>query len=228
MPDALPQHGDLYVAINGDGTWGAQLAFIAFYDGRADVAIFRDTAGRDYLMQLTDVARPILTMPCGAGILPAQADIGTGSGTANGARASRPPRGDQAKITRDQRRMIFGLGRKLGFGIDDLRAMTPTGSISVLTRRQAADMIDALSGRPTAGGDDGTDRQRAYARDLAAGANMDQREFARWLHRNYRVDSIDDDRLSKHQLSNIINALQRIAHKRGFRNESQATTAAQA
>ncbi len=48
------------------------------------------------------------------------------------------------KLTAAQRCKIFALGNEQGKGIDDLRAMTPVGSISMLTRMQAAQLIDAL------------------------------------------------------------------------------------
>lgn len=48
------------------------------------------------------------------------------------------------KLTDQQRRHIFAAGRERGMSTDDLRRMTPAGSISMLTRDQAASLIDAL------------------------------------------------------------------------------------
>jgi len=44
-----------------------------------------------------------------------------------------------------QRRAIFAAGKAHGLDIDDLRAMTPAGSISLLTRLQAGGLIDLLN-----------------------------------------------------------------------------------
>ena len=43
-----------------------------------------------------------------------------------------------------QRRTIFGLGRRLGMGLDELRDLTPLGSLSALDGKQAAELIDRL------------------------------------------------------------------------------------
>jgi len=48
-------------------------------------------------------------------------------------------------LSADQRRAIFAAGKAHGLDIDDLRAMTPAGSISLLTRLQASRLIDRLN-----------------------------------------------------------------------------------
>lgn len=48
-------------------------------------------------------------------------------------------------ITPEQRRALFAAGKARGLDIDDLRAMTPAGSISLLTRLQASRLIDRLN-----------------------------------------------------------------------------------
>jgi len=48
-------------------------------------------------------------------------------------------------ITSSQRRAIFAAGKVKSLTIDDLRAMTPTGSISALTRGQASDLLNRLN-----------------------------------------------------------------------------------
>ncbi|MFO0971863.1 MAG: hypothetical protein U1A27_00280 [Phycisphaerae bacterium] len=45
-----------------------------------------------------------------------------------------------------QRRALFAAGRAHGLDIDELRALTPAGSISALTRQQAADLLTRLNG----------------------------------------------------------------------------------
>lgn len=53
-------------------------------------------------------------------------------------------------ITEGQRRAIFAAGRAKGLGIEELRAMTPAGSISALSRRQANVMLTRLNGHTAA------------------------------------------------------------------------------
>lgn len=48
------------------------------------------------------------------------------------------------RLTPAQNRHIFALKRERGLSLDDLRDMTPAGSISMLTRAQANVLIDAL------------------------------------------------------------------------------------
>ena len=48
-------------------------------------------------------------------------------------------------MTPDQRRAIFAAGRAHGLDVDALRGLTPAGSISALTRLQAAGLIDRLN-----------------------------------------------------------------------------------
>ncbi len=49
-------------------------------------------------------------------------------------------------ITAAQRRALFAAGRAHGLDIDTLRALTPAGSISMLTRDEAARLLDRLNG----------------------------------------------------------------------------------
>ena len=48
-------------------------------------------------------------------------------------------------ITPDQRKALFAAGKARGLDIDDLRQLTPAGSISSLTRLQAAQLIERLN-----------------------------------------------------------------------------------
>jgi len=49
------------------------------------------------------------------------------------------------RISPAQRRAIFAAGRARGLGIEDLRALTPQHSISHLTHRQAAALLNSLN-----------------------------------------------------------------------------------
>ncbi len=44
-----------------------------------------------------------------------------------------------------QRRALFAVGKRRGLSIDGLRELTPAGSISALTRAQAAGLLDRLN-----------------------------------------------------------------------------------
>lgn len=48
-------------------------------------------------------------------------------------------------ITAAQRRALFAAARARGMSTGDLRSMTPRGSISLLTWRQASDLLDTLN-----------------------------------------------------------------------------------
>ena len=48
-------------------------------------------------------------------------------------------------ITAEQRRAIFAAGKSRGLDIDDLRQLTPAGSISALTRLQATELLQRLN-----------------------------------------------------------------------------------
>lgn len=49
------------------------------------------------------------------------------------------------RITPPQRRALFAAARDRGLSIDDVRDMTPTGSISALTRAEASDLLDRIN-----------------------------------------------------------------------------------
>jgi len=49
-----------------------------------------------------------------------------------------------AKCNQKTLKGIFGVGRKLGFDIDDLRAMTDSGHLSQIDEREAAELFQAL------------------------------------------------------------------------------------
>jgi len=51
------------------------------------------------------------------------------------------------KPTLKQRATIFALGNRCGLDLDDLRGMTPLGSVSALTMREAGELIDLLKDR---------------------------------------------------------------------------------
>jgi len=48
-------------------------------------------------------------------------------------------------ITTPQRRALFAFAKSKGMDIDDLRALTPLGSISALRRKDAAELLSSLN-----------------------------------------------------------------------------------
>jgi hypothetical protein len=48
-------------------------------------------------------------------------------------------------ISPEQRTAIFAAARRLGMEINDVRALTPAGSVSQLTYAQASDILDSLN-----------------------------------------------------------------------------------
>jgi len=48
-------------------------------------------------------------------------------------------------ITAAQRAALFAAGAARGLSIDDIRALTPAGSISMLSRAQASDLLDRMN-----------------------------------------------------------------------------------
>ena len=51
-------------------------------------------------------------------------------------------------ISQPQRRKLFAVARERGLTHDDLRAMTPAGSVSALSYHQAAELLTRLCGKP--------------------------------------------------------------------------------
>jgi len=76
------------------------------------------------VMDATATASPPFAPPAGSGVKPT--DFGL-------------------PITPEQRKALFAAGKARGLRIDDLRALTPANSISLLTRLQASRLIDRLN-----------------------------------------------------------------------------------
>jgi len=119
----------------------------------------------------------------------------------------------QPKITAAQMRKLHALGKERGKDIDALRAMTPAGSLSMLTVNQAAVLIDALeterspdySSRPAAPRKprrragvipidalDITDAQRDKIAALSIDLGWSEQELRAWLGRRHFPDREGD------------------------------------
>jgi hypothetical protein len=96
-------------------------------------------------------------------------------------------------ITMGQRRQLFGLGRRRGLGIEDLRGLTPKDSISALDRKQASVLIERLGG---SAGWCGVGQGTASARQLSLIVHVrtllgfDEDRFNGWLERTFKVASL--------------------------------------
>jgi hypothetical protein len=104
-------------------------------------------------------------------------------------------------------------------GIDDLRAATPLGSISALTRDQASELIDRLSGGRPQG--TATAKQLgmiAHLRDLIGFTDA---EFSAWLSKRFKVDSLAQITDRAHA-SRVIGGLVRMHANRSGGGETAA------
>ena len=143
-----PQPGDLYFIPDDEGRWALVLRFVRFHDGDATVGEFHDEAGDTYVCSLSELQ---------AARVAASDDAADDSADAI-ARAETRRYRNRSRVTAQQRAnhqlsakqrvYIFTLGRRLGFSAEDLRAMTPRGSISALSVREASALIDRLKGQP--------------------------------------------------------------------------------
>jgi len=143
-----PQPGDLYFIPDKEGRWALALRFVRLHDGNATVGEFHDEAGDTYVCSLSELQTARVAAGDDAADDPA--DAIARAERQRYRRRSRVTAQQRAnhKLTAKQRVYIFTLGRRLGFNADDLRAMTPRGSISALSVREASDLIDRLNGRP--------------------------------------------------------------------------------
>ncbi len=170
-----PQIGDLYIACDKRGYWALPLRFIGWSVEHPGRARLRDPAGRVCDVELFRVkrvglaglddgetvdvssssrarsARPPKSRTCRAAAGERSAEQIEQRMHARRSRVTREQRARQ-KLTDRQRKMIFAIGGRLGFDVDDLRALTPQGSISKLSVREAEQLIDRLCGRDVVGG----------------------------------------------------------------------------
>lgn len=179
--------GDLVVLTNKRGGWYGSYEYVGPDTEAPDRLYIRDTGGRRTLFSVHPdfVIRPRV--------------LGTGDvGQASPSEAGRASVADDDSITAAQRRKLFALGTALDLGLDDLRALTPSGSISMLTRTQASELIDRLSGREDgrrrAFADQGTASGRqlgliAHLRDLIG---FREAGFGLWLEKRFKVGSIEE------------------------------------
>jgi len=78
-------------------------------------------------------------------------------------------------ITPEQRKALFAIGKARGCSIDDLRDLTPAGSISALTRLQAARLLERLNAGTRYAGSPRRSRTPRHAKGVFAIATPAQR-----------------------------------------------------
>jgi len=124
------QPGDIFIVPTQDGSWGPRLTFIRVDRDNPRQGIFEDQQHQSVRYFFRDlinpVAEPIRTAPV------------------------RKRRGPSHPITADQRRMVFALAKGRGMSTDDIRELTPAGSISALSTGQASQLNDALRAKRSA------------------------------------------------------------------------------
>jgi len=103
-----------------------------------------------------------------------------------------------AKCNPKTLRGIFGIGRKLGFGIEELRAMADTDHLSRLPERQAADLFQKLRAYQS-----GNSRQKLWrlyssstlAREIKFYASLirwnEPGGFAAWLKKCFKIERLE-------------------------------------
>ncbi len=128
----------------------------------------------------------------------------------------RPPsrRHGRSAITAEQRRALFAIARRLGFDTDEMRVLTPTGSISALTPLQASDLIERFTngGHGPCPEGTATARQLGFADHVRRNLGMGDADFRGWLLQMFHVPGLDD--VTTSDLGRLLAALLRIQQRR--------------
>ncbi len=128
-------------------------------------------------------------------------------------------------ITAAQRRALFGWAQRRGLSHEDLRALTPAGSVSRLSREQAAELIELLTGRPGTG-DPIEPRGTVTRAQIGLLAHLRDRlgftaaGFESWLRRHFGVRALEDLN-DRGEASRIIAALLNMKATRDARAEGR-------
>lgn len=239
--------GEIVVVLNPQGFWVGAYEYVGpdeEFPGHAIVCERRQRSAH-FRVRADLISRPRLTsgaddaapadQPEEAAIAAPSAPEHTSEpfGRQRRDRRSRQPSGSDS-ITAAQRRHLFALAHGIGFDVDDLRALTPLGSISALTRVQAADLIDRLSGgqglRPEGRGT-ATAKQLGMIAHLRDTIGFSDAEFSAWVEKRFHVDGLDQV-TDKDLASRIIGGLLKMREKRaegrgqGHRRQHRASPAA--
>ncbi len=139
-----PEPGDIYLIPDDQGRWAFALRLVSLHNGDPHVGVFQDDAGETYVCGFQELRPARLASAEQASDDPVQA-----AEARRYRQRSRVTVQQRAKrkLTPKQRAAIFALGNQRGLDLDDLRSMTPQGSVSKLTMREAGEVIDRLKGR---------------------------------------------------------------------------------
>jgi len=204
MNDETIQPGDIFIVPQKDGVWGPQVAFVRLDRDNPQMGIFRDASGETVRYFFRDLLDP----RCRVGTARRQEP------------RKRKRKGPSHPITADQRRKIFALAKGRGLSIDDIRDLTPAGSISAMSTGQASRVIDALSGKrvdltaPTGPTAAPTDAQIAMLYAMAQDAGMDRRHLQNFMRSKFEITGPNDPRLTNAAIQKVLHALRAIANRR--------------
>jgi len=167
-----PSPGDIFVLYDDAGHWARSFEFVRFDEKDPAHMVVRERSTGE----LFNAPPGLLRRP------------------AVGATDEEPPSAaGPERITEAQRRMLFARAKALGMGLDDIRAMTPKGSVSALTKEEARDLIDRLVGQPgRAWRDQGTatGNQLSTIEYLRGLVGFSDTEFSHWLGKWFKVESL--------------------------------------
>jgi len=192
------------VLCDGSGRWSGAYEFVRFDEADPSHLIVRDRSTGE----LFNAPPGLLRRPAiGADAEEPAAPAGEEPGNVGG----------PDLITAAQRRLIFARAHELGMDLDAVRAATPHGSVSALTKAEARELIDRLTKQEplNAWQDQGTATGKqlgtiACLRDLIGFADG---EFAEWLRKRFKVGSLSEV-TNKALASRIIGGLSRMRHNR--------------
>lgn len=189
--------GDLVVVATRRDAWGDALRYEGFDEERG-MLLVRELAGEQRLFRAHPAAVSVprvLGLPGGDADAP-PVDSKVSGTTRRATKSRRTADRPGGSITPAQRRKLFALASRRGLDLDGLRDLTPAGSVSMLTRSQAADLIDRLEGRQPAqrvyddqGGASGGQLGKIAA--LAAQVGFTPAELAEWMGKRFGVASVD-------------------------------------
>jgi hypothetical protein len=124
--------------------------------------------------------------------------------------------GGPDRLTDAQRRMIFARAHELGMDLDAVRAATPHGSVSALTRQEARDLIDRMMKQPANAWQNqgtATGKQLGTIEYLRGLVGFSDAEFKLWLGKRFKVESLAQI-TDKTLASRVIGGLSRMRHAR--------------
>jgi len=198
-----PLPGDIFVLYDAAGHWSRSFEFVGFDERDPAQMIVCDRATGDCFR-----APPGLLRRPAIGAVDEEADALAGEVPGG--------QGQPDLITAAQRRLLFARARALGMGLDDIRAMTPKGSVSAMTKEEARNLIDRLLRRPVrAWREQGTatGNQIGTIEYLRVLVGFSGAEFSKWLGKRFKVESLAQI-TDKALASRIIGGLSRMRANR--------------